>query len=321
MCLKFPHKLKALFLFFLLFCLNYSLFSFENYWDKEKAYIFLSKSIIEDKYECLCSKNDEFTPPHFQIPPETFSSMVILDLLVDIEFDERIKSILIQKVINTQRSDGLYTFFKESDLLPPDVDCIALAYTTLIKAQAIKSELLEYPLNTILSNVNAEGLIEVFVDPKRFDRVDIVVCANTIYFAYLCEKNENVKITEDFIYHSLEAQNYKKGSRYYPSKFTFLYMISRLLDFPVLHKKFSCLLHQNLKEEMDTANNPLELAMCIICAKKLGNECSEKKRELASLQLEDGGWSACTFYKNGRSSEFFGSRYITTAFAIRALND
>jgi hypothetical protein len=260
-------------------------------------------------------------PPFLQIPQENFSSMVILDLLIGLEFDEYTKSILIQNIINSQRVDGLYTFFKESDLLPPDVDCIALAYTALVKAQAIQSNLLIYPLNTLLLNVNDKGLIEVYVDPKRSDRVDVVVCANALYFAYLCEKTETIKNTEDFIYHSLETKNYKKGSRYYPSKFTFLYMISRLLDFPCLDKKFSHLLHHNLKEEIDTANNALELAMCIICAKKLGIECGDKKRALAHLQQQDGGWPACTLYKKGRSPEFFGSRHITTAFAIRALDN
>lgn len=297
----------------------YTQISLASDWDKDKAYSFLSNSIMEERYQCLCSNKENFTPPFISIPQENFSSMVILELLVDTDFNLAAKFVLAQKIKNERRVDGLYTFFKDKNLLPPDVDCIALAYTALLKFHGAEDELLMPALSALLKNVNEEGLIEVYIDPQRSNRIDPVVCANVLYFACLCGKHEEIKQTENFIHNTLITKSYKQGTRYYPSACTFLYMVSRLLDFPCLHGKFAFLIYENLTEHI-FANNALELAMYIICAKKLGIENKNEQEQLAKLQDADGGWPACTFYKTGKSSDYFGSREITTAFAIRALH-
>lgn len=319
--LKRLHRIKLILYFLVVLCCHRANFSFACEWNKNGAHIFLSKSISAGNFQCLCSKTENFDPPLIQIPPENFSSMVILDLLIDTDVDEHIKSILIQKIKSERGTDSLYTFFTEKALLPPDVDTTALAYIALAKAQGKEPNLSSQALDITILNVDAEGLIEVYVDPQRANRIDAVVCANALYFIYLYGRNEEAKLTEDFIYKTLATKAYKDGTRYYPSEDMFLYIVSRLLDFPSLHKKFAPLLYQGLKERINVAHTPLELAMRIICAKKLGISDSSEKEKLAQCQEEDGGWPACIFYKKGSTSDFFGSREITTAFAIQALSE
>ncbi len=211
------------------------------------------------------------------------------------------------------------TVFFKSSICYLQIDSTALAHTVLAKAGNHPPFVLQ-SLETTIANVNCEGVVEVYFDPLRRGRVDPVVCANAIYFVHFFGKNFKTQATEQFIYDTLVLGSYLDRMRYYPSEDAFLYAVSRLLDFPSLKEKFIQPLSNRLKKQRLTPGTALDLAMRILCAKKLGWPIEKEEIELASLQEADGGWPICPFFKNGSSNQFWGSRAITTAFAIQALS-
>lgn len=61
------------------------------------------------------------------------------------------------------------------------------------------------------------------------------------------------------------------------------------------------------------------IKMRIIACNNLGIQSSKEKAKLVSFQLEDGSWPAYSYF-TGSNSRYFGSREISTAFAIKALS-
>lgn len=72
--------------------------------------------------------------------------------------------------------------------------------------------------------------------------------------------------------------------------------------------------------ELPTGETSLDIAH-VLAADNLGEHegQDERRLSLAEAQDSDGSWAAGACYRMGRFQVYFGSRYLTTAFAMRAL--
>ncbi len=285
-------------------------------WNKKKAYRFLHQKIRLAKCQCVVAHNMELNPFLIMIPEELFSSMIILDLLVDLELNNDIKKNIIRILLNSMGEKGLFTFYANKTSLLADVDDTSLAHTALTKAGSINPEIASRAVEAVIQNVTPEGIIKIWFGSSAV--IDPAVCANAVYFIHLYGKGQRCKLTEDFIYQVITTNTYQEMEFCYPSEDTYLYLVSRLLDFPVLSRKFADPLNERLKKRINTTDNALDLSMRVICSNKLGISNDIEAEKLCRLQQMDGGWPPWALFV-GCLGSFFGSREITTAFAIRAL--
>ena len=155
---------------------------------------------------------------------ETFSSMLILDLLVDTEVDPRIPEHLARYIAGHQE-DGMFWFFEDTSLVPPDVDTVAVGLAALARSGAVSlaEPVASAAIDRIVSNQSSSGVIQVYFPPRggRQERVDPVVCANVLYLLHLAGRGDEARATEDFVYSVLERRSYLEGTRYYLAPETF----------------------------------------------------------------------------------------------------
>jgi len=256
---------------------------------------------------------------------ELFPAMFILDLLYDSQLEAKTKNDLLDLLRNNSTKEGLYSYFVDERFLPPDVDDTALALASLIKANRISVSAASYAVDQILSNVSPEGIIEVFFvsDGPLKGEIDPVVCANALYVIYMLGKENQAKKTESFVYETLQSGNYPY--LYYPSEDMFLYMVSRLVhSFPEMRKKFGEILSKRVVARIGSSEDPIDLAARVIAGKSVGIKNASESKKLLDLQNEDGSWRDDVFFQAKRPSNgklyFYGSKEVTTAFAIRALH-
>lgn len=261
---------------------------------------------------------------------ETFSSMLVLDLLVDTEVDTRITEHLA-RYLEAHRKDGMFWFFEDPSLVPPDVDSVAVGLAALARAGAVdpSDEAESAVIDRVVSNCTSDGIIQVYFPPRenREQRVDPVVCANALRLLYLAERGHEARKTEDFLYSVLESRAYMQGTRYYPMPETFLYFLSRAMSASrALQERFLPLMRERVRESLDhegaASKQPLFAALRLIAANAVGHDDPDDTRTLVDTQRPDGSWEAHPLGTTGgrRLRLYFGSRPLTTAFALHALS-
>jgi hypothetical protein len=261
---------------------------------------------------------------------ETFSSMLVLDLLVGSEADTRITEHLA-RYLEAHRRDGMFWFFEDPSLVPPDVDSVAMGLAALARAGAVdlSSEAESVVIGRIVDNCTADGIIQVYFPPRenREERVDPVVCANALCLLHLAGRGHEARKTEDFLYSVLESRTYMQGTRYYPMPETFLCFLSRAMRASgSLRERFLPLMRarvqESLQHQADAAKQPLFAAQRLIAAKVVGHDDPVDTRTLVGTQRPDGSWDAHPLGTTGnrRLRLYFGSRPLTTAFALHALS-
>ena len=143
---------------------------------------------------------------------------------------------------------------------------------------------------------------------------------NTLYFANLVGLRDKTAKTENWVAEMLTSKEYLKGSRYYEPPEAFLYFLSRTTaKFPYLATRIGENLKEELKKRIDQTGYPVDLAMRITTARNLGIENPSDRSNLLKLLREDGSFPADSFFKYGDKKIFFGSRAISTSFAVEAL--
>lgn len=293
----------------------------------DKAYDFLDRNGTLYGYQSITSPGSGFEKSIY-LPIEIFTTMFVLDLdLKDLNVDMRQ---LLLSFIQKFRKGDRFNFFPKADLIPDDVDCTAIGFSTLKKYNLSRNGSLINVANRIIENTNEEGVIQTYFPPRntRENRLDPVVCANVLYFLWGTEYNEEelYKKTEktiDYIYTHLNTKAYLKGSRYYPSPDMFLFSVSRLIP---LSQKFRMIfympLKQALKDRLNSTYCPLDLSFRILTSKKLQLQPNQEEVErLQQLQNKNGSWPLASFFKCGKKDVIFGSQELTTAFAIKALEE
>lgn len=290
-------------------------------WNKVGACNFLGKT--KGDYKSICSKDKDFssTISTLNNTPEIFSSMLVLEVISKLEIDAEIKNNIIKKLKSSCYKNGFYYFFTDHSLYPPDSDCTALANIALLKTNSVEHSSVIDTLNGLAKHVNKDGITEVYLDKERAGRIDPVVCANVLYLFYYFGLKHLVVPTDNYVFKTLLTEGYAGGTRYYPSEDMFLYAVSRLLEFPQLKENLSDILGEKLKKRINSTDNSFDLALRVICSKRLGVDNTVEAKILAKKQQPDGGWPIGAIFKFGQKDIFFGSREVITAFAIKALVD
>jgi hypothetical protein len=258
----------------------------------------------------------------WEVQPESFTAMVVADLLMGQPEHRGLVASILAMLEDEMCADGLFHFFKEHERLPADADCTALGLSVLLRGGALVTDQANLALDRIIANSNAAGVIETYFDPsgERSGIVDPVVCANVLFLAHMLGRGDELAPTLDYLHRVLVAGDYSAGTRYYHSPDTFLYFTARLVRrFPALHKRLLEPLVRAVRERQGATEFPLDVAQRVIISRWLRIDDGGESEKLVDLQEDDGCWPADSLFRYGRKKIFFGSRLVTTAFALRAL--
>lgn len=255
---------------------------------------------------------------------EIFSTAVILHSYNALP-DEIIES-MSQEILNHDGKNMLrWCFYKNEarpENFPDDLDTTSMVLSFLLKNKKISREEVLPVVKQMIDNRNEDGIIQVYFDDNR-PRIDAIVAINVLYLMHQIGfgTKDELRETEAFIYKFLISNEYLKGTRYYPAPDVFLFFLSRLVvDFPNKFEKFHRPLTENLLERVDCSSYALERALRVIAMKKLGLVNRIDFSKLLDLQLADGGWPMYGLFIAPRSNTYFGSRELSTAFALEAIN-
>jgi hypothetical protein len=215
----------------------------------------------------------------------------------------------------------LFHFFLETTLLPADVDCTAVGLSLLHETERVDSSLVNRAVDRMLENTNEAGVIKVYFPPCGHRQyVDPVVCVNALYLFALVGREDEARPTLDHVRHFASSGEYLTGTRYYSSPDVFLYFLFRFVErFPSAGELLEGPLCQKLRDRFGTTQSPLDLAIRVMLARRMGIANDREQEQLLAAQGSDGAWPAGPFFRFGKRRGFFGSRELTTAFAIKAL--
>lgn len=248
---------------------------------------------------------------------ERFSLAVIADALLHSRY--RDDALVIANKLQLQTQAGLTTFFYDPNLLPPDADTNAVIWAMLLQSGLQMPGKPNFVLDEMLRHQDQSGVVQVWLSNERTQRVDAVVVANVVYLARLLGREEELKQSETFIIDWLESGAYLNGTRYYFSPDAFVYFMSRLLEFKDLKTQLAPTLSQALASRIGSTSTPIDLAMRVIAAHRLGIENKQDLIVLKRLQMQDGGWPADALYKQGSDEVYYMNRSVPTALARAAL--
>lgn len=254
--------------------------------------------------------------------PESFTATLVADLLLARDDLRPVIEAILAMLSHELGEDGLLFFFKQHDRLPADADCTALALSVLLRAGVAVKKLAHRALDTIADNHNIDGIVETYFDPsgERSGLVDPVVCCNVLYLAEQLDRLHEFRPTYAFVSKVLRVRGYLSGTRYYHGPDTFLYFAARFVCRQAdQHRALRSELRQAVLERIGSTHHPLDLAQRVIVARWLGIDASVDRRRLQALRQSDGGWPGDGLFRYGRREVYFGSRVLTTAFALRAL--
>ncbi|AUP81236.1 HAD-IA family hydrolase [Flavivirga eckloniae] len=255
---------------------------------------------------------------------EIFSTAVILHSYSSLPND--IIESMSYEILNHDGKNKLrWCFYKNEarpENFPDDLDTTSMVLSFLLNNNKLTREEVAPVVEQMIGNRNEDGIIQVYFDDNR-PRIDAIVAINVLYLMHQIGygEREALKETEIFVYDFLTTQKYLKGTRYYPAPDVFLFFLSRLVvDFPNAFQKFHKPLIEMLVLRINCSSFPLERALRVIALKKLGIVNRTDFLKLLDDQLEDGGWPMYGLFIAPRSNTYFGSRELSTAFALEAIN-
>ena len=284
----------------------------------EKGFKFLETENQEGFYPSYINNTRKNSSSEQQAHREIFSSIVIADALINSKINDSVLKQLL-KYLSEQANEGIVTFFENSNLIVPDADSNALAFSVLLENGYIKTDVANAVLDKILEHTDSEGIVQTWLSGDEPNQIDHVVTVNVLYLANLLNRSDEFKSSEEFILKQLKSEKYLNGSRYYPSPDSFLYFISRLMKFPNVKEKIESELRKQVESRIGATKYPLDLAMRIICTKSLRIDNADERKILSQLQEDDGSWPFDSLYKEGKKPRFYGNKSIPTALATKAL--
>ena len=289
----------------------------------ERAYSYLIKSL---RKHLMCPT---FSGEGLEIAntkpfcAEIFSTIVVLNICPFLPKD--VTNTLLQSVEVHGNCDLRWCFYTKAirpEGFPDDLDTTSMALSILIKAGKIKTNQLTSVINDMLANRDLLGKIQVYFCDER-PRIDAVVCLNILYlFAQLgmADRSE-LKQTKAYVQEFLKSGEYHLGTRYYPSPETFLYFLWRLVHHYSEHFGYlKCDLKRELIARVNSTSHPIERAMRVISLGKMGVVNRIDYMHLLNSQLSDGGWPMGALFIAFKDQIYFGSRELTTAFALEAIS-
>ncbi|SFT07799.1 hypothetical protein [Saccharopolyspora flava] len=281
--------------------------------------------------------------PGFSLADEAFSAMVSLMLLAstDARPDRELIAPLFEQVERC-RWKRRYRFLPDSGL-PADTDCTAMATGALHELGMLRVPDLQATVHELTAAASHEPGESEDLWPwvhlvywedgeepgtlSRGRKHDAVVSANALYTLHLAGTPDRMEeravgdATTRYLVAHLESGRWLEGTRYYPSPKAFLHALSRVC---ARHPEQTTALLDPARRalaELDEPESALEIALHVLAADNLGVTDGQDARRtrLVESQDSDGSWPAAAYYRMGRFAVHFGSRYLTTVFAMRAL--
>lgn len=284
----------------------------------EKAYQYLESQSENGFYKCQLSSNRTMNNPKYS-PNEIASSSLMLGTAFSQNGHSNQE--IVDYLKNHLREDNTISFFENEKLLPADADTTSFTLSVLIHSGALSLNENQEVAKKIIEN-QKNGKIQVYFNPEKFNRenrFDEVALCNISYFLFQegfeAEAENQLPIIRDFF----TSKKYLNGSRYYFSPETAIYFASRLMTFPKGKEQLHSTLESSLKERIGKTDFPLDLAMRVTSAYRLGLNNDTDFQKLISIQNSDGSFPADAIYKYGSKEEYFGSKEISTTFSIEAL--
>uniref|UniRef100_A0A0W0FH08 Threonine dehydratase n=2 Tax=Moniliophthora roreri TaxID=221103 RepID=A0A0W0FH08_MONRR len=242
---------------------------------------------------------------------ENFSQLLILEVTGNREF-----------VNLKDDSPPMWNFFQEKGQLtttefPFDLDTTAIGLTVVRRDKDTAFEVME----KMLEFVNTDGIVQTYFDHTR-PRFDAVVCVNVLGLFYTYDRGYQLTETLQWVREVLYHRAYLDGTRYYETPECFLYFLGRLLKKSgdtELHTDMKGLLKERVQERVGAQGDSLQLAMRILTCLSVGLRNELDLQALLALQYEDGSWVDGGMYKYGSSGVKITNRGLTTALAIKAV--
>jgi hypothetical protein len=175
----------------------------------------------------------------------------------------------------------------------------------------------------ILSNKNDDGLVEIYFKPSsKEERIDPVALANILYLISLSGiSDERRAAQENAVEAHLLSGEYAKGSRYYFAPEFFLYFVSKLIhSFPDTYERWREPVAQALQQRIGATDYPIDLAMRVRSLTLLGIPNPADRSSLLALRQGDWGFPPDCACKYGSRNEYFGSRALSQAYCLEALD-
>ncbi|MCJ1423296.1 hypothetical protein MMC29_001178 [Sticta canariensis] len=226
--------------------------------------------------------------------------------------------------------NGLWKYFYEAPVLttrefPPDADTTSTAYLSLPERYLSTVPGVHLVLEKMTMNLDLDGIMQTYFDPTR-PRTTPEVCCNIlrVFHKFGFGSDPRTKKTEDYIVNCLNNNACLNGNRHYSTPEAFLYFVARLYAetrSESLRKRLKAIRIQ-LQERINVPTNPLALALRLFACQSVDIDSQLYRKDLEtfmSLQDEDGGWPAGHFCCFGRTGARVGNRGLTTALAIRVL--
>ena len=147
-----------------------------------------------------------------------------------------------------------------------------------------------------------------------------MVCTNVLHFFYENGRGHELSTTLDWVEKVLENRAYISGTYHYVSADQFLFFLSRLLrTSSEVRQRLEPMFKERITERFGADANSLSLAARILAASVIDIVDNRDLETLLSMQSEDGSWSNGWFYRYGASGIMIRNDGVTTAFAIRAI--
>lgn len=232
--------------------------------------------------------------------------------------------------VATDVRNGLWNYFFEAPLLttrefPPDADTTSTAYLSLPERYVSTVPNVHLVLEEMTTNLDLDGIMQTYFDPTR-PRTTPEVCCNIlrVFHKFGFGSDPRTKKTEDYIVNCLDNNACLNGNRHYSTPESFLYFVARLYvetRCESLRNRLHAIKPQ-LQERLNVPTNPLALALRLFACQSVNIDPQLYKKDLErlkSLQDEDGGWPAGHFCCFGRTGARIGNRGLTTALAVRIL--
>ena len=148
------------------------------------------------------------------------------------------------------------------------------------------------------------------------------MCANVLNFFHENGRGHELSATLDWLENVLRNRAYISGTYYYVSADQFLFFLSRLLHTSSdVRQRLGPMFKERITERFGAEADSLSLAARIIAASVVDIVDDRDLETLLSMQSQDGSWNDGWFYKYGASGILIRNDGVTTAFAIRAIQE
>ena len=246
-------------------------------------------------------------------PPEKFTALVIAQLLHGVGGAWSLVSAIARAHARAHAGADRVHFFLDRARLPADADCTAVATLLLLATNCTLERDAHRAFDGIARNTTPEGVVATYFEPTgdRANIVDAVVCANVLRLAHRLGRADEVAPTARYLEALVQRGDHLAGSRYYPSPDSLLYALALGEPFDALRAA--------VHARIGASDSVLDLAQRCIAADRLGLANYRDRERLAEHQLADGTWPAEGWFCCGRTRVWFGSRALSTAFALAAL--